>query len=98
MTKYTYEVYKDVKDYQKDLLEFLTENKQAGQSIENEINKLRNTAPGYEDIEFNDKIDFYNFLIERFYPNTSPMEVENLDPQLNKKIAKAIAKLMKRIA
>ena len=30
MTKYTYEVYKDVKDYQKDLLEFLTENKQAG--------------------------------------------------------------------
>ena len=97
MTKYTYEVYKDVKDYQKDLLEFLTENKQAGQSIENEINKLRNKTPGYEDIEFNDKIDFYNFLIERFYPNTSPMEVENLDPQLNKKIAKAIAKLMKRV-
>ena len=77
--------------------EFLTENKQAGQSIENEINKLHNKTPGYEDIEFNDKIDFYNFLIERFYPNTSPMEVENLDPQLNKKIAKAIAKLMKRV-
>ena len=52
MTKYTYEVYKDVKDYQKDLLEFLTENKQAGQSIENEINKLRNKTPGYEDIEW----------------------------------------------
>jgi len=90
MTKYKYNKYETLKDYQKDLLEFLTVNKNADQVLENEINKLRN-----KDKKFDDKVDYYNFLIERFYPNTSPMQLDDLDPQLNKKIYKAIAELMK---
>jgi len=65
-------------------------NKQSENALLNEINKLRNS-----DKNFDNKVNYYNFLIEKFYPNTSPMELDDINPQLNKKISKAIAELMK---
>lgn len=59
-------------------------------SLENELNKLRDN-----DKQFDNKIDFYNFLIEKFYPSSSPMELEDINPQLNQRICKAIDELMK---
>jgi hypothetical protein len=49
-----------------------------------------------KDSQFDNKTDYYNFLVDAFYGvlDSSPMEMAEKNPELNNEISKLLSKLM----